>query len=1052
MDFSDIVDRSRALRSLQEASASTLTDHIPRLERSLPQIDLESRRLAAATDQRSQPVSNVRALRLLSEYGYETDKIERTLQSVALLDAFEPVQPSLDTDLLSYLDSHNELIIAAAIDTTLRRAKTRSIASLTSSIDAEWDVAKRDLLTLPSPSMSMSTLPPTAIVTPASRRSLLAPTPSSAMNMGLKTPVNSIRNAAPYNTVPATPQAFASPFRQPRVSRTYDQNITSVNAATPMAVAPSASGFGNSGTVIPSLPPSVIPAASSLSIYHEIVRRVVYESCGLLRPPPSSSASARVATEFDDCLLTHQAPRGDHTIASKHVQHLHAVFNALRYIIGEQFPTSVSSGSPPSAHHFDKWSANEILNRVRRGSQRFLCLQFREDKMRREIEARPVEARRGGVPGIRADVRAFLNLVFDRGVPEQLVARNAPIFDGMPVWAFVYYFLRAGFVEEALQLVDDVITNGCMDSSVLMYAECLRAFVESAQGIDDRGGQKSKQYCLPNHLLEKLVQEYGVNVKRGEDPYQRVCFVIIARVDPAAGDKVALLDSDYALLFYSIEDYLWLRLSVARLGAGRKQARFQAEEFVGGRHDGNVSGDDDALPEALAAYELSMESVGKEIQQFGPSHFNAHGDSPIFYGLVLILTGQFKQAVVYLEEKARALTEATHIAFILYHYGVIRDSGKRGSGPASTLVISQFSSSLLEQQRLAEQRHHGHGNDDDDDDMGGDNDVESQVVLDYAGLIWRYASRLSQSDASVAAMYIFTIEDGLMRKELMKKLILESKGDYERLLGRHGGGGILAELWNKKDVESHANMSHRHSAAGAIIGNRTNGGADSWKTVVVEAGEEAERGGDRENALRLYEIAGVKAKMMEIHLSRVSCEVSNVGTNCGTRSRILDNAKRYLSELSRSSSATTAGAAGPGGGYEGGGGVVGEKAVGSLKILLEMGEFFDLRWEGRNDEALNVLERMRLLPKDDGEVVGKVMELGYGSGVWTKEVIERVPDMIVNAMEALSSVYTQHRRVGEGERTRLRKWARSVVNLSGMMRNLSADMSARLVGLEVVMN
>lgn len=861
MDFSDIVEQSRALRSLQEAAAPGIGDSIPRIERALPQIDFESRRLAAASDPRTGPIADARALRLLSEYGFESDKIERTLQSVALLDAFEPIHPVLDTDLQSYLDAQNELVIAAAIDTTLRCAKNRSLSSLSSSIDAEWDVAKKDLLSLPSAQPDQ------------------------------------VHRRMSHQFGRPNLQAFASPFRQPRASR-----MSSVFESAP-------------------------PVAPSLSIYQEIVHRVVYGRS-------SRTPITRVATEFDDCLLTHMAPRGDYNVASKSVQQLHSVFNALRYITGEYL------SSPPLGGHFDKYPNEELSRQVCMGSHKFLCLQFREDKMRREIESRPVEARRGGVPGVRADVRAFLNLVFDRGVPDQLA--RGPIFDGMPVWAFVYYFLRAGFVEDALQLVDDAIANGCMHSSLRLYGECLKAYIQS--------GEKRS---LPKSLLERLVQEYGVSVKRGDDPYQRVCFVVIARLDPAAGDKVALHDSDYGLLFYSIEDYLWLRLSIARVYG------------------------DNPLPEALSAYGLEMSTVGDEINRFGASHFNASGDSATFYALVLILTGQFKEAIAYLEEKGRALTEATHIAFVLYHYGMIRDHSVKpihGNHPAEK------------------------GN---------------QYTVDYSGLVWRYASRLCRGDASTAALYVFTIKDSMMRRELVKKLLLESKA-FEVLLGRRGKNGVLSELWSKRDYD------------GEMI-------SEDWRTVSVEAGEEAERMGEQETALKLYELAGAKGKMMDIYMKRISSEITNQGST--QREKVIESSRRYLAELQNDSDTSLS-----------------SKSLSSLQILLDIAEFFNLRWMGKYEDALRALDQMRLLPKDDTEVVSKVTELGYGSSRWTEAVIERVPDLVVTAMEVLSGVYKERIDMSESERKRLRQWAKSIVNLSGMMRNLSADMSARLVGLEVVMD
>lgn len=1024
MDFSDIVERSRALRSLQEASASKLTDSIPRLERALPQIDYESRRLLHASAAAPLPGTNntqthqqphqqqERALRLLSEYGYETDKIERTLQSVALLDsAFEPLQATPDTDLQSYLDASNELIVAATFDAAVRRARTRSLNSLACSIDTEWDVSKRDLLS----SSSSVTAPPIG-------QHLVVPRRVSQRL--------------------SSSHVFSSPFRQPRAARLSSAFDSAVNPSrlqhgtTPLSTrAPHSSLRG-----VPGGRPSFGPEVGGLgkgpsenqtggaqpSIYYEIVRNVVYSG---YRPRPldetgfdadyanvsnlSAVSAVRVATEFDDCLLEHFAPRGDASAAPKSVQQLHAVYNALRYIVGEdkmgKSSNSTDRTSPSSRQEtalntpgnqrpsiaplhppLGKQSKSVLLSKLARGAQRFLCLQFREDKMRREMEARPVEARRGGVPGVRADVRAYLNLVFDHGVPSQL----SPLFDGMPIWAFIYYLLRAGFETDALQLIDDALANGCTSVQLSLFADVLRAYIDNDRNI-------------PDDVLHTLVQEYGVSVKRGSDPYMRAVFVIVARLDPAAGDKIALLDSDYSLLFYSVEDYLWLRLSVAR-----------------------VDGVDQTLPAALAAYTLSVPDIGSEMIRFGPSHFNPQGESPAFYALVLLLSAQFKEAVTYLDEKARNITDAIHIAFVLYHYGLIID----------------------------------HSDDSVDGGVNTEKDpVVAQLQVDYAGLVWKYASRMCATDPCAAATYVFSVDDTVMRNQLTKKLILRASGSQQcdALLGRHGDGGVLAQLWVRKTGVDALRVgdSNSRETPGMVAS-----GHDSWKTVVVQAGDEAERKGERDTALQLYEIAGVHDKMMQIHLARVSAEVCNINTSLSlnnafhqhqqqNRQMIMSDARAFLQQLRAS-----------GGGVED----VGERSVRCLHILLNMGHMFELKAEQRFTEALQVLENdINLLPTDDAAVISKSAELSYtsksanlvgGGGIWCDAVIDRVPDLIVAAMEVIAAVLTgagirrDGEELGNEERLRLRKWARCIVNLAGMMRNVSADMSARLVNLEVVIN
>lgn len=888
VDFTDILEKSRALRSQQEAGISAFAETIPRLERALPQIDVESRRLVSHLQHHhTRPAEDPRALRLLSEYGYETDKIERSLQSVALLDVFEPSPSVPDTDLDAFLASGRQLAVAAAVDTAARSARVRSLAALSAALDAEWDAAKRELVTL-------------------------AP---------LSLPSTTARRLSAH----ATANALASPFRNPRAAR--------------LSFAPTADHTPSH-------------AQPHVSLYHPVVRRLLHASAPGL-------PNVALATEMDEALLTKLAPRADATAASRGVQHLHAIFTALRYVVGEQRTSSVPMGV------FEKTSPPHIAAKVCSGAREYLCLQFREDKMKREIELRPVEARRGGVPGVRADVRAYLNLIFNRGVPDML--RQGPVLDDMPFWPQVFYCLRAGYTEEALEIVDAVVTTGSSDASVMLFRKCLAAYVESG---DAR--------CIPENLLGELVQHYGVSVRRGNDPYQRVCFVVIARVDPAAGDMVSLVDSDYSLLFYSIEDYLWLLMSVVRMEGQEK------------------------LRGSLASYSLSLNKIGEEMRSFGPAHFDPQGETPTFYALVLILTGQFAEAIQYLNSGARAVEEALHITLILYHYGMLRNDSAERVAP------------------------------DNEDAL-----YHSQLNVDYAELLWRYVSRFLKQDAATAAVYVFTVRERAVRNELLKKVILESKA-FDLLVGRpttdstglhaERSGGVIAELWEYGD-------------------NDDGLGRDGWVSVVVGAAELAENRGDRESAMTLYDVGGVAGKVVSMLIERLSAELTSKGSP--SRAKVFDAARRYHTRLAAGTTGLLGGRRGVG--------AVGERALRSLRAMLALGEFFDLRWAQRYDEAQQLLEQLNLLPRDDGEVVNKLNELHAGSRVWDEAVCDRIADVLLAAMEVLAEIYVASRtgnsRFGTRiERSGLRAWAKTLVNFSGMMPNLSPDISARLVRFEVMMS
>lgn len=898
VDFSDILEKSKALRSKQEAISSGFADNIPRLERALPQIDRESRDLATGYSADTDPAQSdygryddSKALRLLSESGFRTDNIERNLQSFQLLDAFEPVQSFPDTDLDAYMGQIHETAIISAVEAALQDVTKQSMAAIASTIEAEWEASKRDLVSLSAIQYRTPTLKP-------SRAASTAPG-----------------------------GAFASPFRFRRSSP--GRQSLSENELSGARIL------------------SGRRASPAAPIYESVVRRSVHS-----RANPNMCVP--VATELDDALMSHAAPRGDILSGSKNTQHLHAVFTVLRYISGE-----ANAASPPAEGSFAGMYSAEERRKACLGAFRFLCLQFREDKMRREIESRPLEAKRGGVPGMRADVKSYLNLIFDRGIPAQLM--NGPSCDGLPVWPQIYYCLRAGSPQTALEIVQSAIAQGCTDASVTLIEQCLDAVVKS--------GDKRR---LPRSLLERLVQDYGLSAKRAEDPYQRVCYVVLARLDPAAGDKMALPDGDYGLLFYSIEDYLWLRLSIASLEG------------------------DEKAPDSLAMYELSLRSVQQEVKTFGPGHFDPQGDTPAFYALVLILTGQYSEALTYLDRGARAIAEAMHIAYVLYYYGILRERNQLEAGDAGEWDDSCFR-------------------------------------FDFPDLLWRYVSRFAKTDPAAAAIYLFILRDGETRKDLLRKLLLETK-EFGLLVGRHGKArsgrsdrqiGVLEELWP--------------------LGGRDASVNGGWLSLVEEAAAAAENAGDKSSAIILAEAAGLRSKVVVILIDKLSTELTSKGS--AVRARVFQEAHDYQKQLEVE---------------RGGHGAIRtqseaelEKIMPSFYMLLSLGEFFDLLWAKQYDKAWELMHKLSFLPSSDSQLVSKTSELRIGGGVWADGVCERVPEVVLGAMECIAALHSGQRGSGAGGigySGSLRVAARTLVNFSGMVGNISADISARLVRLELVMN
>lgn len=683
-------------------------------------------------------------------------------------------------------------------------------------------------------------------------------------------------------------------------------------------------------------------------IYEGIVRRAVHA-----RAKPATALP--IATSFDDALLEHLAPRGDHRNAPRSVQNLHTMFNALRYITGEAETAMV-----PREGVYGGLYLPHDRRRACLGAWRFLCLQFREDKMRHEVALRPVQAARGGVPGILGDVRAYLKLAFSRGVPEEL--ESGPHVHGLPLWPQVYFCLRSGDFTAALTLLQTCNEAGGGNPSTGLLEECVRSFIAS---------KEMRQ--LPDAWLTKLVQDYGLHARRGRDAYYRVCCVVLARLNPAAGDKMALPDSDYDQLFQSIEDYLWLRLSIARI-------------------DGDA-----APPGALSTYALPLREVQQEMQEFGAAHFDPRGDSPLFYALVLVLTGQYAAAVAYLDSVANASAEAVHIAFVLYYYGMLREGSSGGRGEDSGGALS-----------------------------------DACLTVDFASLVWSYVLRFAKSDPTAAVVYLFTIRDGATRDHYLKKLLLETR-QVELLAGAASldaatgkQQSVLEEMWP--------------------LAGREGASRGGWQSIVEAAASDAEEMAETEMAMMLFDVCGRYGRVVRILIDRLATELTARGSS--VRQRLVAGARAYRQKLeSRGVGASATRQRDE----------MLDRCLPTVDALLRLCEFYDRLWQRDFEDAWRILQATAILPVSEEQLVGKTLELRPGgSGVWLDKLCERVPDVLLAAMECIAALYAiaQRRRdsVARSAASReLRGAARVLVNFSAMMPHNSADVSARLVRLEVLM-
>ncbi|CAN3486189.1 nucleoporin Nic96p [Diutina catenulata] len=202
--------------------------------------------------------------------------------------------------------------------------------------------------------------------------------------------------------------------------------------------------------------------------------------------------------------------------------------------------------------------------------------------------------------------------------------------NGVPVWASVFYMLRAGLYADAAAVVArHAASFAKIDHNFPVY---LRKFVDS------------DTHTLPPDIARKMHAEfahqfqYAVNdvdaMPVGFDAYKYAVYKIVGRCDPTNRTLPAALN-------LSIEDWLWFHL-----------------RLVGDGSDGD------------AGYPLAQ--MQASVTALGPAKFTTAATTPL-YLKALMAVGLYELAVSYAYDHVSEC-DAVHLAVALNYYGLLRVS------------------------------------------------------------------------------------------------------------------------------------------------------------------------------------------------------------------------------------------------------------------------------------------------------------------------------------------------------------------------------------------
>ncbi|KAL7059194.1 hypothetical protein AAHC03_013162 [Spirometra sp. Aus1] len=251
--------------------------------------------------------------------------------------------------------------------------------------------------------------------------------------------------------------------------------------------------------------------------------------------------------------------------------------------------------------------------------------------LRAVVNANPRQAQLGGRPGTRSLVRAFLNVKNpvlgqtsdsrQNGFEASFSDVEDGLVDEKPVWPMIYYCLRCGALQDAINIATEATSN------LGDFSEILKCYLK-------------QERQLPAKMVATLRKGYRRTVKSSRDPYKRLVYCLLGRCD---------LSDAHTEVAQSIDDFLWLRLSQVSISSDESAANLALQ----------TEGLDDEEILTLGQFQTLLYDT------YGEAHFDAW-NQPLVYFKLLCLSQQFEGALAFLARLEGLRSHAVHIAILLH--------------------------------------------------------------------------------------------------------------------------------------------------------------------------------------------------------------------------------------------------------------------------------------------------------------------------------------------------------------------------------------------------
>ncbi|RKP15226.1 Nup93/Nic96-domain-containing protein [Piptocephalis cylindrospora] len=323
----------------------------------------------------------------------------------------------------------------------------------------------------------------------------------------------------------------------------------------------------------------------------------------------------------------------------------------------------------------------ETKTRLVRGARSILEEAFREH-MDVSIRQRRMDALLGGQPGALSKVLAYIRTL---SMPQlHMMEERSEKWDGEWVWAVLYYLIRAGALTEAVSYVESHQAAFCQAHPA--FPSLLQAYVRTNGYLGPEDRSRLQEY-FHRHLRHTW--------ERG-DVHRFLVYKVLGRCD--------LRKRTFSEVIDTTDDYMWLQFmlitegnvppsspptlptaSPHRSGITGRSGKGDLANFMlfsdslacskddprslgrSTSFNGSVGG---GGGDGVWGEEYTLEDLQSGLRALGPKHY-APSSRPLLFPQLLLYTGQFGQAVQYLQSLPGHEVDAMHLLITCAYYGVL---------------------------------------------------------------------------------------------------------------------------------------------------------------------------------------------------------------------------------------------------------------------------------------------------------------------------------------------------------------------------------------------